>query len=100
MLQVANGFVDSTILLFHQSRVKPGRWVIRIKLFCEPELVGGTAEIPGVTVSLAEVTAEDGALRFQRRRDQQILAPSREVAEVNPRQSAPRPGISERGIHG
>ena len=97
--QIAHGVVDAVVLFVEQGGIEPRGRIIGVELLGELQLMKGVRRIAGVGKRLAEVAAERGARRLHRGGDEQILAAGRTVAAAEPAQSAPQPGVAERGIN-
>ena len=87
-------------MLVEESRIQPGRRVPGIETFGQGQFFGGQCIVPGVAEGLAQVTAQDRAVRLQRGGHVKILAPGLGVPLANAAQAAPQPGVVEGRIDG
>ena len=98
--QIANRVVDPVLLLVEQGGIKPRRRVVGIQFFRPLKFLGGARVIARIRVSLAQITPQHGALRFQRRGHQQVFASVPGIAAADAAKTASQPGVAERGVHG
>ena len=98
--QIANRLVDTVLLLVQQRGVKPAGRVIRIELAGQLKFVVGARVIARLAESLAQVTAEDGAIRFQGGSDLQVFTAGFGFSPANAAQTTAEPGIAQRTING
>jgi hypothetical protein len=98
VFQIADRIIDLVVLLFHQSRVKPRRRISRVQLFRPLKFLGRARHIAGVGICLAQVTAQHGAPRFQRRGHEQIFPARINLAAANATQPAAEPRVAQSGV--
>ncbi len=86
-------------LLVQQRRVKPRGWIVRVEAAGEFQFAAGQRVVAGVVECLAEITAEHGAIRFERGGDEKIGNPGLRFTTTNPAQAATQPGVAQCGIN-
>ena len=68
MFQRTDGFVDPVALLIVQRGVEPARRIVRVNPPRQIKLMPGPFSLPRIAEGFAQVAAQHGARRFQRRR--------------------------------
>ena len=93
-LQVANRFVDLVLPLLEQRQVKPAGRIVRVQLARQFQLFVGLVVVVLRGIGLAQVTAQQGPLRFQRRCHQQILQTPRQVPTAYSAKTTAQPCVA------
>src|SRR5205823_3921043 len=74
--------------------------IVLIKLFGEFYFLAGAPQIARFAPGFAQITSEEGALRFKDGGDLDVLTASLDLAAPDSAQAAPQPGIAQRAIDG
>ena len=87
-------------MVLDQGRIKPRRRIIRVETFGQIELSGREKIISSVAERLAQVAAQQSALRLQERRRLQVLPARLDIALANAAQPAAQPGVAQGTVDG
>ena len=82
-------------LLIQQGGVEPGRRVLRVKTTGQPQFFSGQPRVAGVAERLAQITAQGGAIRFQRRGHLQVLPSPLGAALTDAAHAPPQPRVAQ-----
>src|SRR5438128_12393121 len=93
-------FVDSVLLLEQQRGIEPGGRVVRVQGPCKVKLLVSEPVLIIKPKGFAQIAAQERALRFERRRHEQIVTPLFILTSANPAQSPSQPRVAERAVGG
>src|SRR5437867_2098271 len=91
-------FVDAVVLAVQERRVEPGSRVVRIEAPGLGEFLRGPAAVSGVAVRLAEVTPQEGPVRFQTGGDLQVFPAAFGIGMPDLQEPPSEPGVAQRAI--
>ena len=97
-LKIADGGVDFVFLPEFQCGIQPGRRVVRIQFFGESKFLCRRLRVAQFARRLAEIAAEQTALRLQCRRRLKGRACFDEVPFLHQTKPASQPCLTERGV--
>ncbi len=100
VFELADGEVDLVALLVEEGGVEPGGGIVGVEFFGEAEIFVGEGIVAGVTPGFAEVAAEDGAGRFERGGDLEVLATVVAATFADAAETATEPSVAESGVEG
>src|SRR6266498_55655 len=100
MFQVAHSLVEAVLLLQQQGGVKPGRGIARVDFRRQTKFLFRVSAVSRVAEGLAQVTAEQRALRLGGRRDLEVEPSFLPASLSNAAQAASQPGVAEPAVNG
>ena len=98
--QVIDRFVDPVFLLEQQRGIEPRGRVVGVQGPCKVKLLESERVLLIMRKGFAQIAAQERALRFERRRHEQIVTPLLVLTSANPAQSPSQPGVAERAVGG
>jgi len=106
VFQILDGLVNGVALVAEQRGVEPRRGIIGIQSHRQAQFLFRQVRVPGVlprlvqAPGLAEVAAQKGAIRLQRRGGFQIVPPLIDLTAANAHQTAAQPAVGQRAVGG